>query len=82
MNDRDRSPEALRLTLLIGHNINKHRTRQGLTMRALEEKSGGKLSDTWIANVESCKRVPQMHGLYVVARTLGIKVQDLFEGTI
>jgi transcriptional regulator with XRE-family HTH domain len=61
---------------LIGWTIKDLRSRRGLTLEELAEKSG--CTPGFISQVERNQAVPSVTTLYAIANVLGVKVTDFF----
>lgn len=61
---------------VIGHTIKELRSRQGLTLEELAEKSG--CTPGFISQVERNQAVPSVTTLYAIADVLGVRVTDFF----
>ncbi|MBU4396669.1 helix-turn-helix domain-containing protein [Patescibacteria group bacterium] len=60
----------------LGKKIKKYRKLAGLTQDQLAEKT--KLSTKYIQFIEAGSRKPSLKTIYRLARTLEVKVRDLF----
>src|SRR3972149_5373748 len=61
---------------LIGRTIKELRSRRGLTLEELADKSG--CTPGFISQVERNQAVPSVTTLYAIASVLGVKVTDFF----
>ncbi len=68
--------KATRLDYRLGRNIQKVRQERKLTQEELAGKVG--VSTTWIGYIETGYRKPNLKMIYRIARSLGVKVKDLF----
>lgn len=74
-----KNPQHRKVTkqdLRLARHIRKMRRKAGLTQEELAEKI--RKSVTWIGYIESGYRIPNLKLLYKIARSLKIKVKDLF----
>ena len=60
----------------LGRKIQKIRKSKGITQEQLAEKL--RVSTTFIGYVETGYRRPNLKMIYKIARTLGVKVKDIF----
>lgn len=65
-----------KLDYRLGRNMQKVRQEKAITQEQLAEKVG--VSTTWIGYIETGYRKPNLKLLYKIARTLGVKVKDIF----
>lgn len=71
-------PEESRkgLTIRFAHNVKRYRLRQGITQLDLAAKTG--TSVRFIVYIENGERMPKADLAYVIAKALGVTVDDLF----
>lgn len=60
----------------LGEKIHQERKRQGLTLKALAEKSG--LAVSSLCDIEKGRFVPSLESLYKIAYALGVSVTVFF----
>ncbi|MBI4226179.1 helix-turn-helix transcriptional regulator [Candidatus Roizmanbacteria bacterium] len=69
-----------KFTEIVGANIRKIRTKKRLSQDELAHRCG--FYRTYINLVETAKRTPSSYTLYRIAKTIRVKVDDLYPSTV
>jgi len=69
-----------KFTQIVGNNIREKRTGKGLTQDELAHQCG--FYRTYINLLETAKRTPSSFSLYRIAKTMQVKVDELYPSTV
>ncbi|MEE8311192.1 MAG: cupin domain-containing protein [Candidatus Binatia bacterium] len=74
------SPEGLALGRAVGENLARHRTEQGLDLRALADRSGIRID--LLEMLEGGQAVPSLRAVWYLATALAVPFGALLENTV